>query len=110
MILGKMAASSLNAVYALLGVLPMLALAVLAGGVTLGQIGLVALILANTMFFSLALGALISCLSNNERKSIFASVVILLGITLGPFVANANYNGAFFQQPGLWISPQVPDT
>ena len=66
---GKLAATSLHAVLALIGVIPMLSIALLLGGVTLEQFGRVALVLINTMFFSLALGVFVSSLSKNERKA-----------------------------------------
>src|SRR5687767_8468834 len=61
-VLGKLAATSLNAFYALLGLIPMLSLAVLLGGVTIGDVAGVSLVLANTMFLSLSLGMLISAM------------------------------------------------
>src|SRR5688572_4315164 len=62
---GKLAATSLSAVLGLMGVIPMLSLALLLGGVTFQQFALVALVLANTLFVSLSLGVLISTLSEN---------------------------------------------
>lgn len=84
---GKLAATSLGAVLALMGVIPMLSLALLLGGVTLQQFAMVALVLANTLFLSLSLGVFISTLSENERKAMVGTFVGLLLIVLGPFVA-----------------------
>ncbi|HTG44006.1 MAG TPA: hypothetical protein VK633_05685, partial [Verrucomicrobiae bacterium] len=107
-VLGKLAASSLNAFYALLGTVPMLSLAFLIGGVTLAEIGQMALVLANTMFFSLALGTFISALSINERKAMFASSVTLFLITAVPFVLVATF--ALLTGPAgwTWLSPLYP--
>src|SRR5262245_3965331 len=85
-ILGKLAASSLNAFFAVLGVVPMLSLALLLGGVTLKQIGLVAIVLLNSMFLSLCVGVFVSSLSKNERKAMFTCFFVLFLITLMPFV------------------------
>ncbi|MGZ8937908.1 MAG: hypothetical protein ACXW32_01710 [Limisphaerales bacterium] len=84
---GKLAATSLSAVLALMGVIPMLSLALLLGGVTLQQFALVAVVLANTLFLSLSLGVFVSTLSENERKAMMATFVGLLLIVIGPFVA-----------------------
>lgn len=103
---GKFAASSLQAVLALIGVIPMLSLALLLGGVTLRQFGLVALILGNTMFMSLALGVFVSSLSQNERKAMVGTFVGLFLVVLGPFVVailSRSYLG--FMEELLAVSP-----
>src|SRR5262245_63312723 len=51
-VIGKMAANSLNAFYGVLAVLPMLAVPLLMGGVGLGEFGRIALVTVNTLFFS----------------------------------------------------------
>src|SRR5438477_8359528 len=53
-VLGKLAVTSLNAFYALLAICPVLALPMLMGGVTFGELGRVMLALVNTLVFSLA--------------------------------------------------------
>ena len=83
---GKLAATSLHAVLALIGVIPMLSIALLLGGVTLEQFGRVALVLINTMFFSLSLGVFVSSISKNERKAMGGTFLGLLLLVLGPFV------------------------
>jgi ABC-type transport system involved in multi-copper enzyme maturation permease subunit len=83
---GKLAASSLQAAMALIGVIPMISLALLLGGVTLQQFGEVALVLGNTLFLSLALGVFVSSLSRNERKAMVGTFVALFVITLGPWI------------------------
>jgi ABC-type Na+ efflux pump permease subunit len=86
-VLGKLVATSLAAFYALLAVLPLLALPVLLGGLTsLALIGM-AVCLVNTMFFSLTAGLFISAISRDERRAIGGALALVLGITLGlPFV------------------------
>src|SRR5688572_28112543 len=83
---GKLAASSLQAALALIGVIPMISLALLLGGVTLRQFGEVSLVLGNTMFLSLAVGVFVSSLSRNERKAMVGTFVALFVITLGPWI------------------------
>ncbi len=105
-VLGKLAASSLNAGYAFLGVLPMLSLAMLLGGVSLEQFGLIALVLVNTMFLSLAIGVFVSALSKNERKSMMACFVVLFAVTAVPFIVLAAVD-AFHKisERIIWPSP-----
>src|SRR5213592_4152425 len=55
-VFGKLVSSSLASFYSLLAVVPVLALALLIGGVSLLQVLRVALVLLNTMFFSLSVG------------------------------------------------------
>src|SRR5437773_12394914 len=62
-VLGKLFATSLNAFYALLAICPVLALPLLLGGVTFGEVGRVMLALVNTLVFSLAMGLFISSIS-----------------------------------------------
>src|SRR5436190_11229757 len=67
-VLGKLAASSVDSIYALLAILPVISLPVQLGGVSAGELWQSALVLLNTIFFSLAVGLLVSTLSRNERK------------------------------------------
>ena len=55
-VVGKLAANSLNAFYGVLAVVPVLGIPLLMGGVTVGEFGRVALVLVNTLFFSLCVG------------------------------------------------------
>src|SRR4051812_19630580 len=92
-VFGKMTACSLNSLFAVLGVVPMLSLALLLGGITLTQVALVAIVLTNTMFLSLSLGLFVSTLSKNERKAMFACFVGLFVITLMPYIISAAWTG-----------------
>src|SRR5436190_7714899 len=67
-VIGKLAATSVNSIYALLAILPVISLPVQLGGVSAGELWQSALVLLNTIFFSLAVGLLVSTLSRNERK------------------------------------------
>src|SRR5437762_7989497 len=66
-VLGKLAATSLGAFYAVLAVVPMLAVPLLIGGVTPGEFGRMAIVAINTLFFSLSIGICISALSRSAR-------------------------------------------
>ena len=69
-ILGKLAATSLSGLYGVLAVVPMLAIPLLMGGVTLGEFGRMALVAVNTLFFSLTAGIFASTVSRSARKAI----------------------------------------
>jgi len=83
-ICGKLAANSLNAIYGLVAILPVLALPVLLGGVTFWQFAKLAIVLLSTMIFSLSVGICVSTYSRNERKAMFFTVLILLAATFLP--------------------------
>jgi ABC-type Na+ efflux pump permease subunit len=105
-IFGKMTASSFGSLFAILGVVPMLSLALLLGGVTLTQVALVALVLANTLFLSLSLGLFVSVLSQNERKAMFACFIGLFLITIMPFIISIALNDfGRIEEKFVWISP-----
>jgi ABC-type transport system involved in cytochrome c biogenesis permease component len=82
-VFGKMVASSLNAFYGLLAILPFLGLPLLLGGITGNQFFRMVLVLINTLVFSLAVGVAVSAQSRNERKAIFAT---LCGAICVPFI------------------------
>ncbi|MSU63623.1 MAG: hypothetical protein EXS31_14700 [Pedosphaera sp.] len=83
-VLGKLAATSLNGLYGVLAVMPILAVPLVLGGVSFGEFGQMALLLVNTVFFSLAVALLVSSLSRNERKAAFATAAAVLTPTLIP--------------------------
>ncbi len=59
-VLGKLVATSLSGFYALLAVFPVLAIPLLAGGMTNGEFWRMVLVLLNTFFYSLDIGVLAS--------------------------------------------------
>lgn len=76
-VLGKLAASSLNSIYGLLAVVPLLAMPLLLGGVTFAQFGHMVLVLVNALFFSLCAGLFVSSISRNERKAMMATLLLV---------------------------------
>jgi len=90
-VLGKLAVTSLNAFYALLAICPVLALPLLMGGVTFGDVVRVMLALVNTLIFSLAMGLFISSISWKEQNAMMGAAALLFsaGIILpalgGPY-------------------------
>ncbi len=83
-VLGKLAATSLRAFYAVLAVLPVLALPLLMGGVAPGEFGRVALVLVATLLLTLSLGMLMSAASREARQAIAGTLfaLIVLGAVL----------------------------
>ena len=75
---GKLVATSLNAFYGLLSMLPVLAIPLLMGGITRGEFSRIALVLANTFLFSLALGMFCSSISKSPRKAMAATASLLV--------------------------------
>jgi ABC-type transport system involved in cytochrome c biogenesis permease component len=80
-VLGKFVASSLNAIYGLFAILPMLAVPLLMGGITLAEVGRVSLVAVNAMFFSLSIGMLVSAFSKSARKAASTTFLLLMGYT-----------------------------
>ena len=102
-VLGKLVASSLNAFYGLVAVLPLLAMPVLLGGVTFLEFGKMVLVLLNTLFFSLSIGLLVSVRSRNERKAMLGTVLAVVSPVLLPIVI------VFFMAAVLQVFDQPSD-
>ncbi|HOX59608.1 MAG TPA: ABC transporter permease subunit [Candidatus Paceibacterota bacterium] len=77
-VLGKLAATSLGALYAVLAAVPILALPLLLGGVTGGEFARMALVAINTLFFSLTLGLCVSALSRSQRSAMTRTLLLVL--------------------------------
>ncbi|HKQ40325.1 MAG TPA: ABC transporter permease subunit, partial [Verrucomicrobiae bacterium] len=77
-VLGKMAATSVNSFYGMLAVFPVMAISILAGGVAGGEFWRVTLAAVNNVFFSLSVGMFCSAISRDERKAMAATFGILL--------------------------------
>ena len=81
-VLGKLAATSLRALYGLLAVIPIMAVPLLLGGITSGEFWRVAMTLANTFLFSLAIGIFASAISRDGRRAMAGNFAILLFFVL----------------------------
>ena len=77
-VLGKLAASSLNSLYGLMAVVPMLAIPLLLGGITGAEFWRMALVALNTLFFSLTLGICASAMCRSARKAMGLTFLLLL--------------------------------
>src|SRR5437762_8843655 len=76
-VLGKLAATSLNSFYGMLAIFPIMAISLLAGGVTASEFWRVTLVSVNNLFFSLAVGMFCSAICKDGRK---AALLAFLGI------------------------------
>ena len=82
-VFGKLAATSMNSFYGILSLLPVMAIPLLMGGVALDMFWRTAVVLLNTLFFSLAAGIFMSSLCRNERKAMGATFLWIALFTLG---------------------------
>lgn len=82
-IIGKLAANSLAVFYCVIAVLPVLGIPILLGGVAGAEFGRIALVLINTLFFSLCAGMLASALFRNGRAAIIAALLLVLLVAAG---------------------------
>ncbi len=97
-VLGKLAATSLNCIYGLLAIFPVLAIPLLLGGVSVDESWRIALVLANALFFSLATGIFISTMNKSPRKAMFGTLLVIVlihggGPALGAWISYEYYNG-----------------
>ena len=76
-VLGKLAAASLNTAAALVATAPLLALPILAGGVTPAEFALAALALASTLAVSLSVSLACSACTSNSRVALMTSLTAL---------------------------------
>lgn len=82
-VFGKLAATSVNAFYGMVAVFPILAISLLAGGVTGAEFGRVVGTCINNVFFSLAVGLFASAVSRDERKAMGLALGIILLLAAG---------------------------
>lgn len=82
-VLGKLVATSVGAVYALLAIVPVLALPLLMGGVPKEVVMGAAAGLLNTLFFALTAGLFVSAISRDERRAITGTLALIAAITAG---------------------------
>lgn len=86
-VLGKFVSLSITSFYAILAVVPLLALSLLMGGVSMNQFLMMSLCLVNTLFFSLAVGIFVSTFCHFERSAMSAAIAILFVTSVVPYAA-----------------------
>lgn len=87
-VFGKLAATSINAVFALVAIFPILAIPLLLGGLGVDELTRVLLTLGNAMFLSLAIGMAVSTISQKERRALSATLLSVGFFAIGlPLIA-----------------------
>jgi ABC-type transport system involved in multi-copper enzyme maturation permease subunit len=110
-VLGKFIARSLNAFYGLLALLPVIALPVLLGGVTGGELWRMALALVNALFFSLTLGLCVSAFRHEAARAIGDTLGLIVLLVAGlPAVVSLAASAQSFAwvSASRWITPYYP--
>ena len=92
-VLGKLVANSLNSVYGLVAIFPIMALPFLIGGLTAGEIFRMMLLLVNALVFSLCAGIFASALCRSDRRAQSATFALLLAIVAFPPALAHIYSG-----------------
>lgn len=87
-VIGKLVGRSLNAFYGLAAIFPVLALALLLGGVTAGEFWRLILVLLNTLFLSTTVGLWISARSTDGRMAMLGTLGLLLALAVVPWLVS----------------------
>ena len=90
-ILGKFVAAALSSLYALLGVVPVLAWCLLLGGVTFGEVARMGLSLIVILIFSLSVGTWISARSQIASRAMLGTFLLSLAILFVPVIATVDF-------------------
>ncbi len=113
-VLGKAGAAVFNAAYALMSIVPVLAIGLLLGGVTLGQVAMLAIALLNALFLSLAVAIWISTWCTAARQSAGLATSLVFGLTALPWgamiwIADRSQSGpGFLGIAAVTSSPGLP--
>ncbi|HLH56288.1 MAG TPA: ABC transporter permease [Verrucomicrobiae bacterium] len=103
-ILGKLCSSALSSVYGLLAIFPMLALPLLMGGITFGNLGRTMLALLEGILCALAAGFLASVISRKHFTAIALALGLTLFLAVGLLIAGWATNSYVAARPvGKWI-------
>jgi ABC-type transport system involved in multi-copper enzyme maturation permease subunit len=87
-VLGKLAATSVNAFYGMLAVVPMLSIPFILGGVSHSEMLRVVLVAINLLFFFLSIGLFVSALCRKDNWALGLSIMIGLVLVAGGPVAS----------------------
>jgi ABC-type Na+ efflux pump permease subunit len=108
-VLGKLAATSLNGFYGLLAILPLLSIPLLIGGVAAGEFWRMSLLAVNTLLMSLALGMMVSSIGRSARN---CAGITLLGLfvlsLLLPFIGWRISEELGWSDAVFWFSLSSP--
>lgn len=96
-ILGKLAAASLNSFYPMFAMLPILAWSLFLGGVTPGEIWRVGLAATSLLLFSLCAGIGVSACSRSASRAMLGTFCLVLALMAVPLLPGMN-----------WLAPLSP--
>lgn len=85
-VLGKFVAASVHSFFALVATLPVLAMPMMLGGVTVGQFWRTTIALLVTLFLSLATGALWSSFARDTRQAVVGTLLTIVGLLGATFL------------------------
>jgi ABC-type transport system involved in multi-copper enzyme maturation permease subunit len=103
-VIGKLFATTLQVFFTVLAFIPFMALALLFGGVGVGELIRVLLVMVNSLFFSSTLGLMVSSVTKQARLAWTASTVLIALFLALPWA------GVFFQSQGLVRSQHLAGT
>jgi ABC-type transport system involved in multi-copper enzyme maturation permease subunit len=107
-VLGKIVAASVNWFFGLIALFPVLALALLMGGVAPGEFWRKILAVTNLLFYSLALGMFVSSFMRSDRHAAGITIALLvLLLWLPSEAAQAHQKSIGALAPSLWFD--LPD-
>jgi ABC-type transport system involved in multi-copper enzyme maturation permease subunit len=105
---GKLAAAAVNAAAALLAVFPVMAIALILGGVTAGEFWRCALALLNLLWVSLAIGLAVSSRTVDSTRALAAAAAWLVLLDVALPIAGAALRNAGGPAGYLWLSAPSP--
>ena len=103
-VFGKLAATSLNALYSLLAIVPVMALPLLMGSVSLAEFGRMALVLLVTLFFSLSAGICSSSLLRKEGNVAGFCFLLIFSCVIGAPVAGMLLQEFVIKSDSEWLA------
>lgn len=108
-VLGKFFGAAIEAIYALLALLPVTALAMFLGGVGLAEFWRMALALVNTLFFSLTIGLCVSAFVRSYSRALAGTMGLLALFGAGlPALQELGSSTASILSAVAWYSPFYP--
>lgn len=108
-VLGKLASTSLQSFYNFLAIVPILALPLLMGGMTVGEFWRVTLVLVVTLYLSLAVGMFISAVSQEARGAMGSTFLVMLALAgLMPVLWWVSFTGGWSAGMKFLLFPAPP--
>jgi ABC-type transport system involved in multi-copper enzyme maturation permease subunit len=107
-IAGKLLVRSLNAVFGLIATFPIIAISLIAGGLTVGEFWRMGLALLNALFVSLAIGVFASAWARTHRDGSGATIGLLAAVVAAPACLawiGGNSGWPSFLSGIAWLSP-----